>query len=314
MAITQKVGPHAVAYHAPAKINLALHVIGQRPDGYHLLESVVCFCEYGDKINFKPIANKSEFSLSVCGPYAGELKNNLFHDKDNIVLRAVNFVATYILEHSNVPTIGGEITLTKNLPISSGMGGGSADAAATIRAIAKFLDFELSHEFIASTVTLGADVPMCLHSAPLVARGIGEKIETLDALPSFHLLLVNPNIEVSTPDVFSKIETKNNTTLLPSPVKECDYDGWIEWLSKQRNDLEAPAIKCEPAISDVLYAIQNEGAKLSRMSGSGATCIGIFDTSQACETARLDIAKKHPDWWCVATNTASSKSTQENES
>lgn len=297
---------HNIVYQAPAKINLALHVVGQSntpPNtGYHLLESVVCFGDIGDAISFLPITNiesGQDFSLKICGPFSKELNSSLLNNEDNLILKAADFTASYFSNKHNTPKIGGEITLIKNLPISSGIGGGSADAAATIRAIAKFLNFELSKEFIKSTASLGADVPMCLYSSPLIARGIGDEIKTLNTLPAFHLLLVNPNVAVSTPAIFMRLSSKNNMPLLELP----QGPNWMDWLSSQRNDLQIPAIQCEPIIGDVLGAIHNCGAQLVRMSGSGATCFGIFKNAQECETARLKIATDQPNWWCVATKT-----------
>lgn len=283
-----------VVSNAPAKINLALHVVGQREDGYHLLESVVCFVEIGDEILIQTNAAKIDFSLFIKGPFSAELNSSLLDDKDNLVLRAAHFAAS-----KNDVMIGKKITLTKNLPISSGIGGGSADAAATIRAIAQMSGTDISQDMIAASANLGADVPMCLHSKPLIARGIGDEIELLTDFPTFHLLLVNPNVAVSTPQIFKTLTSKNNSLLSALPENK----NWVEYLSAQRNDLEKPAIEAEPVIANVINTIKANGALLARLSGSGATCFGIFENAEACDIARMKIADAHPNWWCVATKT-----------
>ena len=268
--------------------------MGQRKDGYHQIESLVCFTEISDEISIQRNAQQIDFSLNIKGPFSAELNSSILDDKNNLVLKAVNFT------HERFKTnIGGALTLTKNLPIASGIGGGSADAAATIRAIAKLTGKVLTQDIIEASKRLGADVPMCLYSKPLIARGIGERIELLAHFPTFHLLLVNPNVAVSTPQIFKQLASKNNSPLTPLPQGE----NWLDWLKAQRNDLQKPAMKAEPIIGDVINIISENGARLARMSGSGATCFGIFENAEACEMARFKIAGAYPNWWCVATKT-----------
>lgn len=285
-----------------------MHIVGQRDDGYHLLESVVCFTQIGDEISVTLDESKTGFTLEINGPYSALLNDSLLDTCDNLILKATDFALSQ-LDFKDNKNIGGKITLTKNLPISSGIGGGSADAAATLRTLAQLLNAELHKKLIVSSLSLGADVPMCLHSKPLIARGIGEDIDLILDFPSFHVLLVNPNVAVSTPVIFNQLASKNNPILDTIPQIELsnstpiNQNNWIEYLAGQRNDLQEPAIIAEPIIGDVINAISKTEALLTRMSGSGATCFGLFKSSLACEKARLEITKQHPNWWCVATKT-----------
>lgn len=277
---------------APAKINLALHIVGQKQDGYHLLESLVCFANFGDTISYMPKKEQRNFTLKIDGPFADTLTVD-----DNLVLKAAHLFAD-----QNKGALGGEITLTKNLPIASGLGGGSADAAATLNAMAQFAGNINTEQLLEIAVELGADVPMCLHTQPLIARGIGEKISFIETFPELHMLLVNPNIAVSTPKIFKYLTNKKNTPLATLPKN----NEWFDWINTQRNDLEPPAVKAEPVIGDVLLAIEKSGAQISRMSGSGATCFGIYSSHEACQQAQNQISKRYPKWWCVASKTNSS--------
>jgi len=282
---------------APAKINLALHVTGQRDDGYHELESLVVFCQVGDRLmaNTQPDLAAGKIALEISGPFGGELGNT----DDNLVLRAAKLLMAdpgFIL-----PDDGIHITLEKNLPVASGIGGGSADAAAMLLAMKKLTGSNIPGDsLMAIAKALGADVPMCLASSPLVARGIGERIEAAEDFPQLHLLLVNPGCKVSTPQVFAALKDKNASGLAPLPNFR-DFDAVAYYLDGQRNDLEAPALTIEPVIGEVLGALRHSGARLARMSGSGATCFGLFDRAQTCEIAARAISSKAPDWWVTAT-------------
>lgn len=279
-----------VTANANAKINLALHVTGQREDGYHLLDSLVVFTEFGDTItvskNEKPL---SLIWLKIEGPFAQGLDGSA----NNLVNRAALALAYKIMEHAEKPDPV-KITLTKNLPISSGIGGGSADAAATLLALKEFWGVDIPLEYLA--LQLGADVPMCLHSKPLRAQGIGDEISILKHVRLLHLVLVNPNIEVSTPSIFKNLQNKNNLSIHENDITSLNF-------ANLRNDLQAPAIKLAPQIIDVLKALEITDCTFSRMSGSGATCFGIYETLEKAQKAANEIKAKHSDWWCVATST-----------
>lgn len=278
---------------APAKINLALHIVGQRQDGYHLLESLVCFTQVSDIISLR-INSDTNTSLKIDGPFSNELTSSPY----NLVLKAAEkyFQST---GHSNQV----EIILTKNLPIASGIGGGSADAAATLLALAVMNDDHdvANLEYISNQ--LGADVPMCLHSSTQLVRGIGNECAHIKSFPTLDILLVNPMFEVSTPEIFKKLITKESPPLTPLPTNLDQSDALLNWLKQQRNDLQEPAIAYEPIIQKVLSQIERSGAEISRMSGSGATCFGVFKNAKDCEAAKMQILKDNPNWWVVATKT-----------
>jgi len=276
------------AEHAPAKINLALHVTGQRPDGFHLLESLVVFTEFGDHVAVKAA---EEDGFVVKGHFAAQVPL----DGGNLVIRARDALREAYPEAAAPPVA---ITLEKNLPIASGVGGGSSDAAAALRALARHwnIDGDLSK----LALRLGADVPMCLLARPLVARGIGEIVDPLENYPALPLVLVNPGIGVATPDVFRALESRENPALSPSPA-DPQPAHVIEWLRTSRNDLEAPAKSLAPVISEALDALRGTGAAFARMSGSGATCFGVFETRDAAANAATAIGQAKPGWFAVAT-------------
>lgn len=283
---------------APAKINLALHVTGQRPDGYHELDTLVVFCNVGDRISVARAApgQADRISLHASGPYADDLPPG----KDNIA----HLAGQTLLE--SAPELDGDFQLTidKQLPVASGIGGGSADAAAALIALSSFgeeTDFGL-REKIAGQI--GSDVMMCLHSQPLIARGRGEQIELLDDFAALHLVLVNPGVAVATPSVFRALRKKTNAPLDPLP-RQAGFSGLIGWLSSQRNDLEDAALSLHGAIRQTLEAIQSTSPLFARMSGSGATCFGIYETQAGAEQAKAAILASHPDWWVTATGTGS---------
>ena len=275
---------------APAKINLALHVIGQRADGYHLLESLVTFTKAGDVIRIK---DAPEDGFSISGPFADILRQG--DAGGNLVLKARD-VLRKAAETETRPVA---IHLEKNLPVSSGIGGGSADAAATLRGLCRHWDIALAPGALgALALTLGADVPMCLASQPLMARGIGEDITMLDDMPSMPLVLVNPLKGVSTPEVFKRLTNKNNP-----PLGERGAQDWIEFIQQSRNDLEPPARAVLPDIAEVSDLLRRAGASLVRMSGSGATCFGLFATADDGESAASHLRQQRPGWYIQATKT-----------
>lgn len=266
---------------APAKVNLSLHVTGQREDGYHLLDSMVVFTDAGDQLETTP-----DNGLHVTGPEASALSAG----PDNLVLRAAHLMGT--------PQIG--LRLIKALPVAAGIGGGSADAAATLRLLARITGKPLPP--MPEILALGADVPACLAGAPCRMQGIGEVLTLLPPLPPFWLVLVNPRVAVSTPQVFRSLNNRNNAPMPADLPHWPDVYALADWLHGQRNDLEAPARALAPVISQVLRALaENPDCALARMSGSGATCFGIFPTEQSASTAAQMVQERHPDWWVVAT-------------
>ena len=278
---------------APAKINLYLHVVGRRPDGYHLLDSLIVFAETGDIITAEPAG---DLSLSIDGPFAGKLAA----DTDNLVLRAARG-----LRDLSGTTAGARIRLTKNLPVASGIGGGSADAAATLRALVGLWDVAPERADLERlALTLGADVPVCLDSKASFIGGIGEEIASAGVLPAIHMLLVNPGVATSTPAVFrARVPGFSQPARWIAPPTNAH--ALAEALQVRRNDLTDPAIIVTPVIRDVLAAIERtRDCLLVRLSGSGATCFGLYATAEAAAAARDRIAAAHPAWWAVATRIA----------
>jgi 4-diphosphocytidyl-2-C-methyl-D-erythritol kinase len=274
---------------APAKINLYLHVTGRRADGYHLLDSLVVFADIGDRLSVEP---SDRLSLEVTGPFA----SSLAADPDNLVLRAAQAVA----DHVGVRATG-RFILQKNLPVASGIGGGSADAAAAIRLMTRSGGYNLDRD-IADDIALllGADVPVCLRCQTTRMSGIGEWLSDWPALPRFGLLLVNPGVAVPTGAVFkSRDSVYSEPAILP---KTADFTTMIAAIRLARNDLEPPARKIAPLIGDVLDAIATlPGCLLARMSGSGATCFGIFPDAATARAAADLIAER--GWWCEGGST-----------
>ena len=263
---------------APAKINLTLHVTGQRTDGYHELDSLVVFTDVGDRLTLK---EEDELNVEISGPFA--LKLDL--SDDNLVMRAARLMAS---------KKGARIKLEKNLPVSSGIGGGSSDAAATMRGLASLWQTDVP----ADVTSLGADVPVCLRAAPTRMRGIGDVLDEVPGLPPSWLVLVNPGVAVSTPKIFSMLRNKENAPMpdeLPDLSSTADFAAWLGWM---RNDLEAPAMLAQPVIATVLSALRaQKGCLLARMSGSGATCWGLFDNPEIAQRAADILADERPGWW-----------------
>jgi 4-diphosphocytidyl-2-C-methyl-D-erythritol kinase len=275
--------------HAPAKVNLALHVTGRRADGYHLLDTLVVFTGAGDRVS---VCDADTDAFHVEGRFAGGLQG----DSDNLVLRARDLLRE--LGGNASPVF---IMLEKNLPIASGIGGGSSDAAATLRALRKLWGLSTDDTRLAqAALSLGADMPMCLAATPLVARGIGEKLEPATGLPPLAMVLVNPGVAVPTPAVFRALANRENPPLPALPAR-CGFHDFTAWLAPTRNDLQAPAMSVAPVISEVLAALDNSGAALARMSGSGATCFALFGSVSQAERAAASIAAAEPSWYVQAT-------------
>lgn len=272
----------AAEVFAPAKINLTLHVTGQRVDGYHLLDSLVVFADVGDRIIAK---DADRLSLTITGPMAGGLDAG----EGNLVLRAARFLGPG----------GAAITLCKTLPVASGIGGGSTDAAATLRALAQLWQRPLPD--VAETAALGADVPVCLMARSCRMLGVGEILADVPPLPPVWLVLANPGVAVRTPQVFGALSEKSAPPM-PKILPACaDAAELARFLGGQRNDLEAPARRFEPAIGAVLAAVaRTPNCLLARMSGSGATCFGLFGSAAGASRAAKALTAAEPAWWVRA--------------
>jgi len=267
---------------APAKINLTLHVTGLRDDGYHLLDSLVVFADVGDWVSAQPA---DRLDLRMTGPQAGAVPTG----DDNLVLRAAR-----LLDGQR----GAAVTLDKHLPVASGIGGGSSDAAACLHALATLWDVPLPDRN--RIAQLGADLPVCLAARAARMSGAGEALTPVN-LPPLYLVLVNPGLVLSTGQVFDALSAKVNQ---PMPADLPDWANAPElarWLAAQRNDLEMPARTLAPAIGVVLNRIAaTPDCLLARMSGSGATCFGLYDNRATADFAARAIADRHPDWWVRA--------------
>ena len=266
---------------APAKVNLALHVLGCRLDGYHELDSIVAFADLGDTLHFSPAA---EFVLSADGPYAGSLPP----PPDNIISKAHDLAAA-IAACRGLRLPGVAIRLSKNLPIASGIGGGSANAAAALRGFLKIAGIDhLDSDIMAAVLTLGADVPVCLVGGTCRMQGIGERITPLTNFAPRRAVLVNPNVAVATAEVFRKLGLAPGQSHAAAIKNVNDPAGW-------RNDLTESAIAVAPVIAEVLAVLRNiPGVSLARMSGSGATCFAVV--SPQAENA-ISGAADLRGWW-----------------
>lgn len=283
---------------ARAKINLALHVVGRRDSGHHLLESIVTFADTGDRIGIDP---SDEDRFTVSGPFSTDIPSDSDAAAGNLVVKARALLRDH-LQNSGHAAPPVHLHLEKNLPVASGVGGGSADAAATLNGLIAHWKARIDADSLAGlALSLGADVPMCLAGHPLLACGIGEVITPLPRLPAMPMLLVNPGIAVSTPLIFQALVEKNNPALVLSPGAVSAED-WISALSTMRNDLQPSAMALTPLIADVLSAIEGSGARLTRMSGSGATCFGLFANEDSRNRAAEALRQQRPDWYVLPTN------------
>lgn len=279
---------------APAKINLALHITGQRSDGYHLIDTLVTFADFGDRLEFEP---NDDLNLVISGSETSGLQS----DAGNLVLRAAN----QLRNHVRRPELGATIHLHKYLPVAAGIGGGSADAAATLRGLNKLWALNLDLNTLQHiALPLGADIPMCLAGVTSRATGIGEIIEPMSA-DTLALVLINPRVAVSTPEIFKSVVQKINPKLEdPSQFLKSPTDSLAGYLSRQRNDLQTPALQIAPVIGDCLAWLEHQkNCHLARMSGSGATCFGLFETPEEAAQAAKDIRQHKPDWWAKAVAT-----------
>lgn len=268
---------------APAKINLALHVMRKRLDGYHLLDSIVVFAGIGDQVD---ASAAPVLSLHLTGPMAVGVPG----DAGNLVWRAAQLLA---------PARTARLTLAKHLPLASGIGGGSSDAAAALRVLSGLWQCPLP--LPGAVVALGADVPVCLERKPARMEGIGERLSDLPALPGGWLVLANPGGAVPTTEIFRRL-ARHDAAPLPARLPQWpDIGAFAAWLGGQRNDLQAAAIGLHPPIAEALAALAALPAcLLARMSGSGATCFGLFPDRTTARLAAATLGAGHPGWWCKA--------------
>ena len=273
---------------APAKINLYLRVTGRRSDGYHLLDSLAAFADVHDTLL---LASADELGLAVEGPFAGELGEDA---GENLVLRAARRLA----EAAGVPARA-RITLVKRLPVASGIGGGSADAAAALRGLARLWGLDVAASELADlALGLGADVPVCLAGHAAFMGGIGERLEAAGPLPVAGLVLVNPRVAISTPEVFRRRIGPFSAPAAHRRPGFRDVADLVRFLAPLGNDLAEPAIRVAPVVTEALEALGTApGCRLSRLSGSGATCFGIFDDGAAAVRAAAGIRATRPEWW-----------------
>ncbi len=284
----------SISEKAYAKINLALHVTGRRDDGYHLLDSLVVFADYGDELCLSPT---TKTSLEISGPFGAGLKT----ENDNLILRAHHGLSE-ALKTQLPPT---HFKLIKNLPVSSGIGGGSADAAAALRGLIKLWRLDVDESLIAKcAIKLGADVPVCLKSTTCQMQGIGNIISPINNFSPLYIVLVNSGVTISTPSIFSQLNLEVGQAAFSklSPFEHLDSQTqWINWLKTSRNDLQTAAQKQSDQIARTLGAIQESDDLLfSRMSGSGATCFGLYARLDQAQRACAAIKRNHPQWWAVA--------------
>jgi 4-diphosphocytidyl-2-C-methyl-D-erythritol kinase len=281
-----------------AKVNLTLRVVGRRVDGYHDLESVVAFADCADRLS---LVAGPELRLTTTGPLAEACGETA----DNLVLKAAQLLGERVADLRL-----GEFTLDKVLPVAAGIGGGSADAAAALRLLARANGLAIDDTRLIEVARLtGADVPVCLASCACVMTGVGETLLPL-TLPKIPCVLVNPRIPVATKDVFRALGLRNGELLVGAsdvmrapawPEAGASVEDWVEMLAASSNDLEAPATRIQPVIGEVISALSaTNGAWLARMSGSGATCFAIFENTADAGRAAQKIQLDHPAWWVHA--------------
>lgn len=286
-SVTADPGAAMAADIAYAKVNVALHVRARRDDGYHALESLFVFAEDGDRLQGVATDDRA-IDLVIDGPFGAMLDAGA----DNLVMRAARALQAYLGEQR-----GAAIRLTKHLPVASGIGGGSADAAATLRLLVRLWDVRIDDgELAALALDLGSDVPACIASVTQMVKGRGERLarHRVDGLEGCPMLLVNPGVAVSTAQVFAGWDRVDRGPL--------DADSLDALVSEGRNDLEAPARAAAPAIGDVLAALDGrDGLVLARMSGSGATCFALFRSAAALQSAARAVRVAQPGWWVMET-------------
>jgi 4-diphosphocytidyl-2-C-methyl-D-erythritol kinase len=280
------------AVAAPAKINLFLHVGDKRDDGFHPLQSLVVFTVLGDSL----VAEHADtLSLTVTGPFAAALSA----ETDNLVLRAARALAAKAGRSA-----AAKLTLTKNLPVASGVGGGSTDAAAALRALSSLWGLNMDEAALCEiAASLGSDIPVCVAPQPRWMEGRGEILSPVASLPHLSVLLVNPGIGVPTGPVYAALQARSGVAGKLPPGRFRDLADLLRFMDSTRNDLEAPARALQPAIGEVLTALAAlPGALFSRMSGSGATCFALFPDDESCKRAAAILGEAAKDWWIAPTS------------
>ncbi len=274
---------------AAAKINLYLHVTGKRADGFHELDSWVVFADVGDTLE---AAKSDTLSFTVEGPFAEHVPL-----ENNSVLKAARALAAryYVTE-------GATITLQKRLPVAAGIGGGTADAAAALRVLTRVWGLSpKAGELETLAATLGSDVPACLRSSSLYMNGVGEKITVAPEIAGWHAVLINPMKSLSTQEVFAAYSGRYSSAMR-HPSAFASQEAGIQFLRQAKNDLQPAAQSLIPLIVDVLAALDvQQGCALARMSGSGATCYGIYKTRENAQNAAMILARAYPEWWVQET-------------
>ena len=280
---------------APAKLNLYLHIVGQRPDGYHLLDTLVAFAGIGDEVSVAPHA---AIELTLAGPFAKALEAEV----DNIVLRA----ARALREHTGTKA-GAAITLTKRLPVAAGLGGGSADAAATLVALRRLWRLTICDSAIETmALRLGADVPVCLLGRAALVSGIGEVLAPTETLPAAHVVLAGPGLRLATADVYAAFGAQPTTSTARAARGRLALPsrGAVElasFLAERDNDLEPVACRLAPGVADALEILRSQrGTLLARMSGSGPTCFALFAESGEAAEAAATVTAARPGWWIAS--------------
>jgi 4-diphosphocytidyl-2-C-methyl-D-erythritol kinase len=285
--------PAPLVDHAPAKVNLTLRVVARRADGYHDLESLVAFADFGDRLRFSP---GGDLALTVGGPSAAAAGA----DDDNLVHKAARALAA-----RRPGIVLGAFDLDKKLPVAAGLGGGSSDAAAALRLLAAANGVTRDDpDLYAAARATGADVPVCLDPRPRIMRGIGEVLSSPLALPPLPALLVNPGVALATRTVFAGWRPASAPSAAldeTSFARFTNTGDLLQLLAAQANDLQAPAIALEPVVADVLGALGKlSGCALARMSGSGATCFALFATLDEAAAAEKALSVSYPKWWVKA--------------
>jgi 4-diphosphocytidyl-2-C-methyl-D-erythritol kinase len=299
-AIGDGAGARELAY---AKINLALHVTGRRADSYHSIESLVVFADYGDVLAATP-ADDGQLHLTARGEFAARLASSTPVEQ-NLAVRAATELAHAAGRKRIPPT---NLSLIKRIPIASGLGGGSADAAAALRLLNREWKTDFSDQKLGAIgARLGADVPMCLVSRPLLAEGIGERVTPIAGMPALPIVLAHPRVAIQTAAVFANLTVADRGSLPPLPAKFGSLLDVIFWLRQARNDLAEPAARVNKAAASAAKALMRDPDCLfSRMSGSGAAAFGIFVTLEAAERAAVRLREAKPTWWVIPAMTLAS--------
>lgn len=281
---------------APAKVNLFLHVVGRRPDGYHLLQSLFSFADIGDKISLYP---SPSFIFEVKGPFANSLGRADCTGADNLVVLAARTLQKFFKK----PSLAARIVLEKNLPPSSGLGGGSSDAAATLKILQMHWRQEVKgSDLLQLALKIGADVPACLLAEPCLVSGIGETIMPLSNFPEIPCILVNPNIPLATAEVFKTFVTREFSFTPPLILNSKISENLWAFLATAKNDLQGAACGLLPDIGKILMVLEKiKGAKIVRMCGSGATCFALFSSTQEANEAQASLSRDHAKWWIKST-------------